>query len=137
MVATDIPQDPRFADDAAVTKNMKAFNQEIERRLSTKTAAEGEKIFNEAGVAAMEVLPLARAVHHPQLEYRQFFHKFDDTNATGLPPFAVPTAPYRLSASPAKITAMPPRLGQHTDEVLGEYGFTKEEIAQLRADSIV
>lgn len=137
MAATDIPQDPRFADDAAVTKNMKAFNQEIERRLSTKTAVEWEKIFNEAGVAAMEVLPLARAVHHPQLEYRQFFHKFDDTSATGLPPFAVPTAPYRLSASPAKITAMPPRLGQHTDVVLAEYGFSTEEIAQLHADGTV
>jgi len=85
----------------------------------------------------MEVIPLARAVHHPQLEYRKFFHKFDDTGASGLPPFAVPTAPYRLSASPAKIHSMPPMLGQHTDEVLSEYGFSKEEIAQLHAGSTV
>ena len=99
--ATEIPQDPRFATDAAVAKNMKALNEAIERKLSTKTAAEWEAILNKAGVAAMEVLPLARAVHHPQLEHRKFFHKFDDTEATGLPPFAVPTSPYRLSASPA------------------------------------
>jgi len=134
---TDIPQDPRFATDAAVAKNMKALNEAIERKLSTKTAGEWEVILNEAGVAAMEVLPLARAVHHPQLVYRKFFHKFDDTSVTGLPPFAVPTAPYRLSASPAKIHSMPPRLGQHTDEVLAENGFSKDEIAQLHADSIV
>jgi crotonobetainyl-CoA:carnitine CoA-transferase CaiB-like acyl-CoA transferase len=135
--ATDIPQDPRFATDAAVAKNLKALNEEIERRLSTRTAAEWEVILNRAGVAAMEVLPLARAVHHPQLEYRQFFHKFDDTSASGLPPFAVPTSPYRLSASPAKIHSMPPRLGQHTDEVLAEYGFSQDEIAALRANAIV
>jgi crotonobetainyl-CoA:carnitine CoA-transferase CaiB-like acyl-CoA transferase len=135
--ATDIPQDPRFATDAAVAKNMKALNEEIERRLSTKTAGEWEAILNKAGVAAMEVLPLARAVHHPQLEHRKFFHKFDDTCASGLPPFAVPTSPYRLSASPARIHSMPPRLGQHTDEVLAEYGFSKEEIAQLHAGSTV
>ncbi|MFH1517184.1 MAG: CoA transferase [Pseudomonadota bacterium] len=135
--ATDIPEDPRFATDAAAAKNAKALDEEVERRLSTKTASEWEAILNEAVVPAMEVIPLARAVHHPQLEYRKFFHKFDDTGASGLPPFAVPTSPYRLSASPATIHSMPPRLGQHTDEVLAEYGFSKEEIAQLRADSTV
>jgi CoA:oxalate CoA-transferase len=135
--ANDIPRDPRFATDAAVAQNMKALDEEIERRLATKTASEWEAILNEAGVAAMEVLPLARAVHHPQLEHRKFFHAFDDTEASGLPAFAVPTAPYRLSASPAKIHSMPPRLGQHTDEVLAEHGFSKEEIATLRAGNIV
>jgi len=135
--ATDIPRDPRFATDAAVAENMKALDDEVERRLARKTATEWEAILNEVGVAAMEVIPLARAVHHPQLEYRKFFHAFDDTGASGLPPFAVPTAPYRLSASPATIHSMPPRLGQHTDEVLAENGFSQQEIAQLRSDGIV
>ena len=133
----EIPQDPRFATDATVAQNLKALNDAIERKLSAKTAAEWEIILNKAGVAAMEVLPLARAVRHPQLEYRNFFHKFDDSKATGLPPFAVPTAPYRLSASPAHIHRMPPRIGQHTDEVLAEHGFSETEIAQLHADNIV
>jgi crotonobetainyl-CoA:carnitine CoA-transferase CaiB-like acyl-CoA transferase len=116
---------------------MKALDEEVARRLSTKTAGEWEAILNQAGVPAMEVLPLARAVHHPQLEYRKFFHAFEDTGASGLPPFAVPTAPYRLSASPATIHSMPPRLGQHTDEVLAENGFSKEEISQLHASNVV
>ena len=85
----------------------------------------------------MEVIPLARAVHHPQLEHREFFHRFDDTAATGLPPFAVPKSPYRLSTSPVKIHSMPPRLGEHTDQVLAEYGFSTEEIAQLHANGTV
>jgi len=135
--ATDIPRDPRFATPAEAVKNMKELDAEIERRLSTKTASEWEAILNAGGVPAMEVIPLARAVHHPQLEHRQFFHRFDDEQETGLPPFAVPTAPYRLSASPATIHSMPPRLGQHTDEVLAEYGFTQEEIAKLHADNVV
>jgi crotonobetainyl-CoA:carnitine CoA-transferase CaiB-like acyl-CoA transferase len=58
--ATDIPRDPRFATDAAVAQNMRALNEEIERRLSSRTAGEWEAILNQAGVAAMEVIPLAR-----------------------------------------------------------------------------
>ena len=135
--ATDVPQDPRFSSDAAVAQNLKALDHEIERRLAARTAREWEAILNEAGVAAMEVLPLDRAVHHPQLEARRFFHAFDDREATGLPPFKVPTAPYRLSATPAQIRSMPPRHGQHTEEVLGEYGFSKEEIAALRESKTV
>jgi crotonobetainyl-CoA:carnitine CoA-transferase CaiB-like acyl-CoA transferase len=135
--ATDIPKDPRFATDADATKNLKALDEAVQRKLSTKTAAEWEALLNEAGVPAMEVLPLHRAVHHPQLEHRHFFHAFNDTEASGLPAFAVPTAPYRLSASPAKIKSMPPRLGQHTDEVLREHGFSDGEIAELRAGKIV
>ena len=133
----DIPADPRFANDAIVAKNMKALNEAVERKLAAKTAEEWELILNKAGVAAMELQPLARGVRHPQLEYRQFFHRFDDTGDTGLPPFSVPTAPYRLSASPAKIHALPPKLGQHTDEVLAENGFTQVEIARLHADGVV
>jgi CoA:oxalate CoA-transferase len=137
IAATEIPQDPRFANDAAVAQNMKALNEAIERKLATRTAGEWETILNEAGVAAMEVLPLARAVRHPQLEYRKFFHKFDDTGASGLPPFAVPTAPYRLSASPATIHSLPPSVGQHTDEVLGGFGFSADEIARLHENKTV
>ena len=98
---------------------------------------EWEKLLNEAGVAAMAVIPLAQAVHHPQLEHRDFFHKFHDQEATGLPPFAVPTSPYRMSASPAKINTMPPRLGQHTDEILAQLGYSREDISRLRASKIV
>ena len=54
-----------------------------------------------------------------------------------LPPFAVPTSPYRLSGTPAEIHAVPPRHGEHTEEVLLEYGFSKDEIAGLRASKVV
>ena len=120
-----------------VAKNMQALNDAIEEKLAAKTAAEWELILNKAGVAAMEVQPLSRAVRHPQLEYRKFFHRFEDTGDTGLPPFSVPTAPYRLSDGPATIRSLPPRLGQHTEAVLAEHGFSAEEIAQLRADGVL
>ena len=40
--------------------------------------------------------------------------------------------PVTLSRTPSKIAAPPPELGQHTDEVLKEFGFADKEIAELR-----
>lgn len=137
MDAQEIPQDVRFASDAVVAQNMAALDAAIEKKLAAKTATEWEELLNQAGVPAMAVIPLAQAVHHPQLEHRQFFYKFHDEAATGLPPFAVPTSPYRLSASPATVHAMPPRLGQHTDEILAQLGYSVDEISRLHANGTV
>jgi len=78
MDALEIPQDPRFANDAAVAQHMQALDEAIEKKLSTKTALEWEDLLNQAGVPAMAVIPLAQAVHHPQLQHRNFFHPFHD-----------------------------------------------------------
>jgi formyl-CoA transferase len=39
--------------------------------------------------------------------------------------------PVELSRTPSKIVATPPAQGQHTDEVLKEFGFAENEIAEL------
>ena len=137
MNRPDIPVDPRFATAAAARLNMQALDAEIVRTLSEKTAQEWEVVLNKAGVAAMEVRQLADAVHQPQLEHRHFFHQFDGDPDFGVPPFSVPTAAYRMSGNPMQIKSMPPRMGQHTDEVLAENGFSKEEIIRLHAEGTV
>jgi crotonobetainyl-CoA:carnitine CoA-transferase CaiB-like acyl-CoA transferase len=49
----------------------------------------------------------------------------------------VPTAAYRMSDNPMAITALPPRLGQHTDAVLAACGYTPAEIAALHSAGTV
>jgi len=43
----------------------------------------------------------------------------------------------KLSRTPSKIVATPPGQGQHTDEVLKEFGFADKDIAELRAAKAV
>ncbi len=134
MNREDIPKDPRFVNDEAALANIKQLDEEIVRTLSERTALEWEAIMNKGGVAAMAVLQLADAVHHPQLKAREFFHAFPEDAQPGLPAFAVPKASYRMSGNPATVKSPPPRHGQHTEEVLADYGFSAEEIAKLRGN---
>jgi crotonobetainyl-CoA:carnitine CoA-transferase CaiB-like acyl-CoA transferase len=45
--------------------------------------------------------------------------------------------PVTLSRTPSKIAAPPPEFGEQTEEVLAEFGFAKEEIAELRQRKVV
>jgi len=51
--------------------------------------------------------------------------------------FQVVGQPVSLSRTPSKIAAPPPELGQHTDEVLQEFGFNAQEIAALRRSKVI
>ncbi len=69
--------------------------------------------------------------NNPQLSARRWFQdvRHDDLNDT----LRYPGPPYRLSETPWRIARRPPLLGQHTDEVLTELGFSRSEIVALLA----
>ena len=45
--------------------------------------------------------------------------------------------PFRLSATPASIRMPPPLLGEHTDEILGELGYSRVEVVGLRQRRVI
>jgi crotonobetainyl-CoA:carnitine CoA-transferase CaiB-like acyl-CoA transferase len=49
----------------------------------------------------------------------------------------VPKAPYQLSKTGAHIHSPPPRVGQHTDEILRRLGLDEAEIRELHANGVV
>ena len=75
------------------------------------------------------VLSLAEVEHHPHNKARKTFRRRDDV----LQPAPAP----RFSRSKAEF-GMPPRpLGADTDAVLGDWGFSGEEIGELRKAGVV
>ena len=132
----DIPLDPRFATPKEARRNMNLLHEEIEKTLMQKTALEWEEIISDAGVAAMAVRDMTEAVNLPQIAHRQLLHRFPPDSELGCS-VVVPKAPYTFSETPASIDSFPPRFGQHTNEILGELGFSDQQVEELRSKGVI
>jgi crotonobetainyl-CoA:carnitine CoA-transferase CaiB-like acyl-CoA transferase len=99
---------------------------EVQSILSTRTRAEWEQVFARADACCEPILELAELPGHPLHQARKVFFSVEH-------PTAGPVIQVRTPVGQPAARSTGPTLGQHTDEVLGEYGFSTDEIAALRA----
>jgi benzylsuccinate CoA-transferase BbsE subunit len=74
-------------------------------------------------------------VRNPQLEHRAWLQKVEHEDIGATVTYAGP--PYRLSETPWAIRSRPPLPGEHTSEVLGEAGYSTQQIDELRAKGVI
>jgi alpha-methylacyl-CoA racemase len=98
---------------------------EIQAILSTRTRAEWEAVFARTDACCEPVLELDELAEHPLHRARHNFFSVEH-------PSAGTVAQVRTPVGEASARRTAPRLGEHTDEVLGEYGFSAADIAALR-----
>ncbi|MDQ7842742.1 MAG: CaiB/BaiF CoA-transferase family protein [Armatimonadota bacterium] len=127
----DLVTDPRFVDREARLRHRRELTAEVEAALARRSAAEWEERLNRVGVPAGRVLSVPEALAHPQVTARRLVQCFDNVAGIGRD-VAVTTTGVMLSGRRPEASTPPPRLGEHTDEVLQSLGLTAEEIAALR-----
>ncbi|HEY5208179.1 MAG TPA: CoA transferase [Stellaceae bacterium] len=127
--------DPRFIDDDARMKNTVALRAELQRAFSEKSAAELEGKLAAAKVPAGKVRNLLETIAHPHVAEREFFNNVDVPGLDS--PATLAGAGFRFAHDgPVRENAVP-SLGEHTDAVLAELGFTDAEIEHLRISGAV
>ncbi len=121
-----IGRKPDMSELVLPPEGQERVRAEVQAILATRTRAEWEAVFASADACCEPVLELDELADHPQHRARRVFfhvtHPQAGETLQGRTPVGEPSA---RSAAPA--------LGQHTDAVLGEYGFSAEDIAALRA----
>jgi crotonobetainyl-CoA:carnitine CoA-transferase CaiB-like acyl-CoA transferase len=132
--APELLSDPRFTNGRERLKRRPELTVELERRLATRTAAEWVERLAEAEVPAgpvlnveqcfaneqVQTLPVVAEVDHPVLGHQKLL-------GPGV----------NLERTPPGICSPTPEHGEHTDEVLGELGYSSEDVARLHRDGVV
>jgi crotonobetainyl-CoA:carnitine CoA-transferase CaiB-like acyl-CoA transferase len=127
--------DPRFVGHTERLQHADELDAIIQAWLQDKTKAEALAILIAHGVPVAPVNTIAEMVNDPQVKARNMQIEVPHPDYG---PLVLTNSALKLSKTPGVIETPPPRIGQHTAEVLGSLlGYSQAEIEQLRASGIV
>jgi CoA:oxalate CoA-transferase len=132
----DLIHDPRFMNRENRKKNRGALTVELESALRASSADEWEMILNRIGIPAGRVLTVPEALENQQIKDRGLLQTLDAVPGVDRP-ITLTRAGFKLQGADPAVTAPPPRLGEHTEEVLREVGYSETDIANLRASGAI
>jgi crotonobetainyl-CoA:carnitine CoA-transferase CaiB-like acyl-CoA transferase len=132
--APELANRPEYATSPDRSKNRKALNAEIGKFTEKKSNDAWMKEFNAAGVPCGPIYSIDQVFADAQVDHLGMAQ--DVPNAEGRH-IRLVGQPFTLSRTPSKMAARPPEFGEQTDEVLAEFGFTKDEISKLKESKVV
>ncbi len=125
--------DPEYAKPPARLPKLMAIFATIEEWTKTKTKFEAMDILNKFDIPCGPILSMKEIAHEPSLRATGTIVEVDHPTRGK---YLSVGNPIKMSDSPTEVTRSP-LLGEHTDEVLAELGYNKDQIAALRAASVI
>jgi formyl-CoA transferase len=127
--ARELATHPDYATSALRSKNRDALHGVLQGYFQKENTSHWIEILNKAGVPSGPIYSIDQAFADPQVKALGIVQKVDDVPYLG--------QPVTLSRTPSHAYAHPPKHGEHTAQVLQEFGFTPEKIEELRQKGIV
>lgn len=128
-------EDPRFKDDISRGDNGAVISARLASWCAERTSAEVLAAMEEARLPAGPVMSPQQVLDDPHIAAKGLFK---GTPYPGLKkPAPLMTTPVELSLTPGEIRQRPPTLGEHTEQIMQQLGYTQAEIRDLRAKRII
>ena len=126
--------DARFSDNPTRVAHRKELVPVIEKRIASLSKSEVVRRLREANVPVGPINTLAEVFSDPVVRHLGLIAEVDHPTAGRV---RAPGIPVRLSGTPPSVRTAPPLLGEHTDAVLRELGYSDSEIDALKRDGAV
>jgi len=134
VAGVDLADDPRFRSNPDRIRHRADLLPLLDAVFRTRPAAVWLEALRAAGVPCGPISTVDEIVVDPQVRAREMLVEIDHPSAGRI---TVPGLPVKCSATPGSIRRPPPRLGEHTVEVLGELGIPATEIPRLRREGVI
>jgi len=136
-VLADVLGEPRlldYADERAGWERRDEIFRLVRDALTTSSTADWFEKLNAAGIWCSPVYGYADLVADPQIAHNGTFVEYEHPTEGKV---KTPGFPIRFSRTPAAVTRGAPLTGQHTDEVLQDFGFSAAQIDRYAADGAI
>jgi len=130
----DWTEHPSYAKAPDRVRNRDELMPLIAEVLGTKTRAEWIEIMDAAGVPCGSIATVAEICESETLKARGMIWEMDHATAGKVRTLA---NPIEFTGTRLAVPAPPPRLGEHSDSVLSDAGYSADEIARLKTDGVV
>ena len=127
--------DPLFATDQKRADNHEPITRVMTDWVASRTTAECLHELETARIPAGRVQNLQEVLEDPQVKARELLQYLDHPGACRPVPLAATAV--QFSATPGSIRRRAPMLGEHTDEILAELGYSSDEVKALRNKQVV